>query len=228
MNVNHLNPQTVAEAKAYYRNSGCSLTLLRKKFKLSHYIAFAITNNVMTEYDKATKIKKSLAAPAANIKPRKTARIRWGTPAEITQVLLAKDEIIKGYKQITTAKLSSLATRARSSVFLTTDNRQPTTASKPHRPKNKTRNTTRGLREMELLLTIHGIPFQKTDAKDNHMRIHFTIPHKKIAIQYAPRKSRAKKPPRRGGLVGPGRGWKILRYTLTTYNKLIERIKRVL
>lgn len=111
-------------------------------------------------------------------------------------------------------------------------------ATKPHKPKKK-RQVVSEIVQMELLLCIEKIPFVKEYRfhSTRKWRFDFAITTKKIAIEYegiyGGRKSRhttvqgytgdAEKYNEAGKL-----GWTILRYTATSYTKLINDLKPLL
>lgn len=174
MKTKDLDPKLVADAKAYYLKTGCPVPQLRRAFGISRDNAHAIANMALQEYSERTK-----NLVIGDIKPETATSARGtsvNTLEELHQKIIRKADLPKK-----SALLPRLAVPK----------------AKPFRPKVKKRNKIQGLREMELLLTIHGIPFQKDNAAAKSMRVHFTIPHKKIAIQYTPHGS---------GGRGTGRG----------------------
>lgn len=109
--------------------------------------------------------------------------------------------------------------------------------SKPHKPKKK-RGTVEAIVQMELILAIEKIPFVKEYRfhPKRKWRFDFAITTKKIAIEYE-------------GIYGGGKsrhtttegytgdtekyneaaklGWTVLRYTQTSYTKLITDLKQL-
>lgn len=112
---------------------------------------------------------------------------------------------------------------------------------KPHVPSKGKKKASPQVKQMELLLSIEGVPFVKEYRFHpvRQWRFDFAITTKKIAIEYEGIYGGKGAKSRHTSLKGytgdtekyneaEKLGWTVLRYTLTTYSKLIEDLKPLL
>lgn len=111
---------------------------------------------------------------------------------------------------------------------------------KPHVPSKGKVKSNKGVSQMALLLTVHGIPFKKEvifhDTRKWRFDFVIDLPGKKIALEfegiYGGKGAKSRHTTQKGFTGDTLKyneaaklGWTVLRYTLTTYSKLIEDLK---
>lgn len=108
---------------------------------------------------------------------------------------------------------------------------------KPHTPTKK-KQSNKGVMQIKLLLDIEGVQYVQEHkfSKDRKFRFDFAIPEKKIAIEFEGIMSAKSRHTSKIGYskdtekynLAAAEGWKVFRYTILTYGKMIEEIKPLL